>query len=685
MLDDVDTPISPWHEGELELQRRLGVAEQMAPVGRRVLRNFLLDQHREFYPLLPFIVIGAVDPNGAPWATIRAGVPGFMHSPDPLTLTIDTARDHADPAESGMEDGDPIGLVGVDLITRRRNRLNGTISRTSDDRFDVGVGQSFGNCPRYIQNRQFAFLRDPRTKASVEPIVSDVLTDEARRIIAEADTFFVASYVDRPDVGRQVDASHRGGRPGFVRIDADGGLTVPDFNGNLFFNTLGNFTVNPRAGLLFVDHETGDVLQLTGKVEIILDSPEIAAFEGSERLWRVIPEKVVLRPDALPLRWTFAENGFSPSSLMTGTWDQAERRLRAASKAREWRRFRIERTVDESNAIRSLHLAPVDGEPLVPHLAGQHLPIRVAGDDGGALRRSYTISSAPSDGYYRLSIKRQGQTSQRLHGLHTGDEIEALAPAGRFTIEAMERKRPAVFLAAGIGITPLLSMLRHIVHEGDRTRFRRPVWLFRSSRSIAERAFDREIAELVERGQGSVQDTRVVSAATEGDSTRFDVAGRIDIDLLKRTLPFGDYDFYLCGPSTFMQQLHAGLRALDVAENRIHAETFGPSSLKRDDSAETTPPAAIAPAATGPTRVIFTESAKEARWKPGDGSLLELAEQRGLSPAYGCRAGSCGDCRTKIIKGAVSYLAAPSFPVENGEALICSSVPAEGGDLHLEI
>ncbi|MBW8301098.1 MAG: pyridoxamine 5'-phosphate oxidase family protein [Hydrogenophaga sp.] len=331
MVDDIERPASPWHQGELELQRAVGVALQMEPIGRKVLRPFLLDQHREFYPLLPFIVIGAIDPEGAPWATIRAGAPGFLQSPDPLTLAVEARREPADPAERGMEDGDAVGLVGVDLVTRRRNRLNGTISRSSDDRFAVSVGQSFGNCPRYIQNRHVSWVRDPAAPSPATAVLSDRLDDGARRIIAAADTFFVASYADREDAGRQVDVSHRGGKPGFVRIEPDGSLTVPDFDGNRFFNTLGNFMINPRAGLLFVDHETGGMLQVTGKVEVILDSPEIAAFEGAERLWKVRPEKIVWRPDTLPLRWTFEQGGFSPSSLATGSWPEAERRLRGAS------------------------------------------------------------------------------------------------------------------------------------------------------------------------------------------------------------------------------------------------------------------------------------------------------------------------------------------------------------------
>ena len=153
-------------------------------------------------------------------------------------------------------------------------------------------------------------------------------------MIAAADTFFVASYVDVAASGRQVDVSHRGGEAGFVRIGDDGVLTIPDFAGNLHFNTLGNLLVNPRAGLLFVDFATGAVLQMSGHAEVILESPEIAAFRGAERLWTFRPEKIVLREAASPVRWTRRADGGSPSSLMTGDWDEARARLDAARLAK---------------------------------------------------------------------------------------------------------------------------------------------------------------------------------------------------------------------------------------------------------------------------------------------------------------------------------------------------------------
>jgi predicted pyridoxine 5'-phosphate oxidase superfamily flavin-nucleotide-binding protein len=312
--------LSPWHPGEVALQRTVGVAEHLARHGARVIRDHMPEQHREFFKKLPFVVAGAVDPAGDVWATVLAREPGFLQSPDPLHLTVTHARDPIDPADAGMNDGAAIALLGIELHTRRRNRLNGTLERSAATAFDVQVEQSFGNCPKYIQVRDFAFVRDPASVPAAPARVLATLDARATEIITSADTFFVASYVEREDGHRQIDVSHRGGKPGFVRVDAAGVLTIPDFSGNTFFNTLGNLVVNPKAGLVFVDFENGDLLQLTGRAEVILDSPEIATFRGAERLWRVTPQRIVHRTDALPLRWTFEPNGWSPSSLATGHW-----------------------------------------------------------------------------------------------------------------------------------------------------------------------------------------------------------------------------------------------------------------------------------------------------------------------------------------------------------------------------
>lgn len=678
-MNQTETPgVSPWHAGERQLQESVGVAEQMEVNGRRVIRDYMPDQHRLFYSQLPYMVLGAVDEQGIPWATLLEGPPGFVHSPDPKLLQFERLPADGDPVKSALQPGTAVGLLGIDLKTRRRNRMNGNISAATSGGFAVSVVHSYGNCPQYIQLREV----EPVSlgHASLDTVAErfEELDEEARSTISRADTFFVASYLDLDGDAsqRSVDVSHRGGNPGFVRIEGNV-LTIPDFAGNLHFNTLGNFLLNPRAGLIFIDFETGDVLQVAGRTEIILEGPEIAAFQGAERFWTLTVEHVIRRRAVLALRWQF--EGFSPNSLMTGSWEQAAGRLQADALRDQWRLLRVTRIVDESSSIRSFYFEPDDDAGLPGFEAGQHLPVRLCVAEGETpLVRTYSLSSAPSDSFFRISVKRDGRVSSHLHErIKVGDLIEARAPQGRFTVQTDEH-RPLVLLAAGVGVTPMLSMLREVIYQGERIRRTRPTWFIQSARSLADLGFRDELYELATRAKDKIRALRLLSQpethAREGED--FEVAGRIDIELLKALLPLDDYDFYLCGPSAFTQGLYDSLRELRIGDDRIHAETFGPSTLVRQRD-QLTPAVEQVPAASTAVKVLFTASAKEARWEPGGGSLLELAESRGLSPDFSCRGGSCGTCRTKLVSGQVHYLNMPAELPAEGEVLICCAVPAE--------
>src|ERR1700692_4716215 len=166
---------SPWHEGELRLQRRAGAVEKMDDLGGRFVRDYLTDQHREFYPQLPFVVLGAVDPAGDVWATLRAGQPGFLSAPDPTHLHLALPREPSDPADAGMDDGDSVALLGIQLSTRRRNRMNGTIARDGADGFTLAVRQAYGNCDQYIQLRDFTFTADPGAPSATQAVALDHL------------------------------------------------------------------------------------------------------------------------------------------------------------------------------------------------------------------------------------------------------------------------------------------------------------------------------------------------------------------------------------------------------------------------------------------------------------------------------------------------------------------------------
>jgi len=309
---------SPWHEGEVRLQEEYGVAERMDVIGRKVIRPFMPLQHREFFSQLPYLVAGSVDAQGDIWVGLIAGLPGFVSSPTDRRLDVAAGINAQDPVSRGLKNGEALGILGIQPETRRRNRMNGTVNSLNGNGFSISVQQSFGNCPRYIQHRDYEFTRNPQEHASIPPQPLSANDPRVAETVSKADTFFVSSYVDTGG-GRQVDVSHRGGKSGFVKVALDGTLTVPDYAGNLFFSTLGNFLKNPKAGLIFPDFETGDVLQMTGDAEVILSSPEIDSFESAERIWMFRPRKVVFRPAALPLKWAFRE--FSPHLRETGTWE----------------------------------------------------------------------------------------------------------------------------------------------------------------------------------------------------------------------------------------------------------------------------------------------------------------------------------------------------------------------------
>jgi uncharacterized protein len=281
-------------------------------MGRAPVRPLMPPQHREFFGLLPYLFTATPDAEGWPMASVLTGSPGFVASPDPATLRIDALPRDGDPTAPDFAVGADIGLLGIDLSTRRRNRANGRIVKR-DEGLTVHVAQSFGNCPQYIQTRRVVG-RD-RKAGPVETLAG--LDEAARDQIESADTFFVASR-GRAELGAEggFDMSHRGGRPGFVAV-RDDTLVIPDFRGNRFFNTLGNLLGDPRAGLLFVNFSTGDVLQLQGRVTIDWHPGEIG-LAGTERLWRLRVARAWRTRSAFPYLTIFGD--YAPTTLLTGIW-----------------------------------------------------------------------------------------------------------------------------------------------------------------------------------------------------------------------------------------------------------------------------------------------------------------------------------------------------------------------------
>lgn len=295
-------PSSPFHAGELALQARNGVEAQAARIGRNFadrisepLAAFLADQR--------LAALTSLDAQGRVWVSAVVGERGFLQVPDERTLRIAASPIPGDPLGPNLEDGSPLGVLAIEFATRRRVRINGEGRRAPEGGIVLRPRQVYGNCPKYIQVREVLPPASDPTPA-VEVRRAQALDLQQRRWIGRADTLFIGSY--HPDGG--ADASHRGGNPGFVGVPDERTLLIPDYPGNNMFNTLGNILVNPRAGLLFVDFDRGDTLQLTGRARILAD-------EGApERRLGFRIEEVVQIVGGSPLRWRFLEySPFNPS------------------------------------------------------------------------------------------------------------------------------------------------------------------------------------------------------------------------------------------------------------------------------------------------------------------------------------------------------------------------------------
>jgi predicted pyridoxine 5'-phosphate oxidase superfamily flavin-nucleotide-binding protein len=313
-----------FHAGERALQARVGLADRMADVAPRAIRDLMPEQHRSFFAQLPFVVLGSVDATGQPWVSALARPPGFVSTPQASQIRVQARPAASDPLARTLAVGASMGLLGIEPHTRRRNRANGTVSALDANGFTLDVAQSFGNCPKYIQAREPHYVNTSGTAS--QAVASDRLDALAQRIVESADTFYIATahpqHRTDNDRAHGVDVSHRGGKPGFVRVSTDANgqqcLTVPDFAGNFFFNTLGNVMLHPLAGLLFVDFDNGDLWHVAVQAEIVWDAAQLARFAGAQRLLRMHVRQVVHVPAALALRWGAAE--LSPALGATGSW-----------------------------------------------------------------------------------------------------------------------------------------------------------------------------------------------------------------------------------------------------------------------------------------------------------------------------------------------------------------------------
>jgi uncharacterized protein len=296
-----------FHSGELAVQERAGVRAGAEEVGEGVV-NFVPERAADFLRRRQMVLLGTIDSERRPCASVIADEAGFISMPDERSIRIGALPPAGDPARDNLARESHAALLAIDLVSPRRLRGNG-IGVIKDGAIEIKTEQVYGNCRRYIQERIFAGWRESSPAQDGEIRRGSELSESEREQITNADTFFIAS--DHPEQG--ADISHKGGDPGFVRVVDSRHIAYPDFNGNSMFNTLGNLTINPRAGLLFIDFGSGRTLQLRGTAAIDWDPARARTFAGAERVVDFALEDIIDDGVGFPLISKFRQlSRFNP-------------------------------------------------------------------------------------------------------------------------------------------------------------------------------------------------------------------------------------------------------------------------------------------------------------------------------------------------------------------------------------
>jgi predicted pyridoxine 5'-phosphate oxidase superfamily flavin-nucleotide-binding protein len=289
-----------FHSGEIAVQERAGVRDIAEDVGEGIV-DHLPPGASGFLELRQMAVVGTVDSDGRVWASVVTGQPGFIETVDDRTLKIATRASSSDPLFRNLAKEGHVALFAPDFVATRRVRVNGRAVIKQGSIY-IRTEEVYGNCRRYLQER--LFIGERKSSATDQPAeTGNALSDAQQQQISRADTFFIAT--DNPEHG--ADVSHKGGNPGFVRVVDEKHIVFPDYNGNSMFNTLGNLTVNPHAGLLFIDFDTGRTLQLTGPASTDWNAARIGKFAGAERVVDFELEQSIDNPAGFPLTAKFRQ------------------------------------------------------------------------------------------------------------------------------------------------------------------------------------------------------------------------------------------------------------------------------------------------------------------------------------------------------------------------------------------
>ncbi|MEH6443303.1 MAG: pyridoxamine 5'-phosphate oxidase family protein [Oceanospirillaceae bacterium] len=591
---------SLFHKGELTVQERANEADIAQ-------RNGIVVSQHIIKGALPFIaqqymtVISSTDEKNQIWTSVLFGKPGFISAPDDQHILINPQQiinQSADPLWLNITRNTQVGLLIIELSTRRRLRVNGNISLLSNGQYEVVVAQAYPNCPKYIQRRQPQLSDNVLTYETPKPQFGDSLTATQVELIANSDSFFVGSGVDN----NHSDASYRGGETGFVSVINKYELQIPDYKGNSMFNTLGNFQSNPNAGLVFIDFVHNKLLQLTGTAKILWDQPDDNNNTGgTKRYWRFIIKG--WQETQLPsgLNWTFFD--YSPHNPKIESSTELMLQISAIENI--------------SEKIKLLRLTAVNGGILPAFKAGSHLPIEVKLSEKTTVQRHYSITSSHHDNrFYEIAVQQEKQGrggSNYIHEqLKAGDFITAMHPVNKFSLTSSGKHH--ILIAGGIGITPIISMLKELSQSNQSFE------LHYSVKKASDLAFKEEITRLA------------------GKHAHFYITQGLDANRLDLKSLFMEGNksshVYICGPLSMIEAVKEKANVHNWDPSHIHFESFGHSLHKTDKAVE----------------VRLKKSGKVIVIDPKE-TLLDGLLKANVKVPFACKRGECGMCATEYVEG----------------------------------
>jgi ferredoxin-NADP reductase len=589
-----------FHQGELAVQ----VIANEADIAQR---NGVVVSEHIIKGAIPFIsqqfmtAISSTDKNNQIWTSILFGEPGFIQATDDQHILINsqqTIHQASDPLWHNIKHNTQVGLLMIELSTRRRFRVNGHIASLGNGKFEVTVAQAYPNCPKYIQRRQPTLAKDTLSYKTPAPETGEHLTSKQIELIENADSFFVGSGVNK----HHNDASYRGGNPGFIKVENQHQLLIPDYKGNSMFNTLGNFHSNPNAGIVLVDFEKNTILQLTGTAKVLWDQQdEKNDTGGTKRYWHFNISRWQETTLPASLHWTFFD--YSPHNPKPTKPDHLT--------------LVVSHIEKKSEKVKLFKFSAKNGEILPAFEPGSHLPIEVKlSKTSKALRHYSIISSSRDNRFYEIAVQQEihgGGGSNYMHEqLHIGDALQAKYPVNAFSL--VSPKKHHILIAGGIGITPILSMLKKLSEDNESYE------LHYSVKTQHDMVLKEEIILLAGKNAHFYY-------SQEGQSNR------LDLNLLFASNNKSSH-VYICGPIRMIEAVKDCADDHHWQASQIHYESFGSSPQTSDKAVEIT---------LQQSGQVITIDPKE--------TLLDGLIAANVKIPFDCKRGECGMCVTEYVAG----------------------------------